>query len=72
MAALTAVAAMATVTIKPKKRSRMMISSCIAVSYCNKLKGVRRSGYWDEADITELQCAAALKASIFSFGTSVT
>jgi len=31
MAALTAMAAIATVTIEPEKRSRMMISFCLAV-----------------------------------------
>jgi hypothetical protein len=43
MAALTAAAAMATVTIEPEKRSRMMISFCLAclvclaVRYCNEI-----------------------------------
>jgi len=36
MAALTAAAAMATVTIEPEKPSRMMISLCLAACYCNK------------------------------------
>jgi hypothetical protein len=36
MAALTAAAAMATVTIEPEKPSRMMISFCLAVCYGNK------------------------------------
>jgi hypothetical protein len=36
-AALTAAAAMATVTIEPEKRSRMMASLCLAVRYCNEV-----------------------------------
>jgi hypothetical protein len=37
MAALTAAAANAAVTIEPEKRSRMMISLCLAVCYCNEI-----------------------------------
>jgi hypothetical protein len=35
MSALTPATAMATVIIGPEKRSRMMISFCFALCYCN-------------------------------------
>ena len=37
MTALTAAAAMATVIIEPENLSRMMVSFCLAVCYCNEI-----------------------------------
>jgi hypothetical protein len=42
MAAMTVAAAMATVTIEPEKRSRMMISLCLAVCDCNEIPPERK------------------------------